>query len=64
MRTLLLRIAALVVAMVCVGAAAFAQTGAPVITGRVLAADADTPLRRARILVAAGARRAREIGEA
>jgi hypothetical protein len=46
-------VAVIVVLCICLSADTLAQTSAPAITGRVLAADSDTPLRRARISVAA-----------
>jgi protocatechuate 3,4-dioxygenase beta subunit len=47
-------VAVIAVLCVCVSPAARAQTNIPTISGRVLAADSDTPLRRARVSVAAG----------
>lgn len=47
-------VAVIAVLCVCVSPDARAQTNSPAITGRVLAADSDAPLRRARISVAAG----------
>src|SRR5688500_5578332 len=56
--TLLRRCGTLVVALsVWTATTAIAQPVAPTISGQVLAADSDTPLRRARVAVAAGSRR-------
>ena len=54
-------VAVIAVLCVCLSSDALAQTGAPAISGRVLAADSDTPLRRARISITAGSWRS-EIG--
>ena len=50
--------AGVVALFACVASSAVGQSNAPTISGRVLAADSETPLRRARIAVAAGSRRA------